>query len=125
MNCPKCNAPMEQATFETVTIDRCTQCHGLWFDEGELARLKKLPQSQSLDIGNPAVGHKHNAIEDITCPRCQVPMKKTADIEQHHIWFETCPTCKGSFFDAGEFKDLKTYNLFDYVRGLFTHERKS
>ena len=41
MDCPKCNAPMEEATYgRNMTIDRCTGCQGIWFDLGEAEQLK-------------------------------------------------------------------------------------
>ena len=40
MDCPKCNALMEPVSYggSNTTIDRCTQCHGLWFDLDEAER---------------------------------------------------------------------------------------
>lgn len=34
--CPKCKVDMEDRLFGGVTLDRCGQCQGLWFDGGEL-----------------------------------------------------------------------------------------
>ena len=41
MDCPKCKAAMELVTVANVEVDRCTNCKGLWFDAGEIDRLKK------------------------------------------------------------------------------------
>ena len=39
MQCPKCDAPMEEHKLSTlsggVTVDRWTDCQGIWFDTGE------------------------------------------------------------------------------------------
>lgn len=35
--CPRCRIPMDDCLFGGVTLDRCSRCHGLWFDGGELA----------------------------------------------------------------------------------------
>jgi len=41
MLCPKCNGVMEEATYgRNMTIDRCTQCKGIWCDTGEAEVLK-------------------------------------------------------------------------------------
>ena len=42
MECPKCNALMEPVSYggSNTTIDRCTQCHGLWFDLDEAERMR-------------------------------------------------------------------------------------
>ena len=34
LQCPKCKHGMEEVTLEDITIDRCTGCQGLWFDDG-------------------------------------------------------------------------------------------
>lgn len=50
-------------------------------------------------------------------------MVRMVDIDQHHIWFESCKICRGTFLDAGEFRDMKHHTLADYIRDLFTKER--
>jgi Zn-finger nucleic acid-binding protein len=50
-------------------------------------------------------------------------MIRMVDVDQHHIDYEACTTCYGIFLDAGEFKDLKSFTIADYLRGLF-HKKK-
>jgi Zn-finger nucleic acid-binding protein len=38
--------------------------------------------------------------------------------DQPHIEYESCGTCFGAYFDAGEFTDLKEHSLSDVVRRL-------
>jgi Zn-finger nucleic acid-binding protein len=123
MNCPKCSAIMEPVTFEGVTVDRCTSCKGIWFDANEQKQLKEKKGSEVIDSGDVAVGKKLDKITNIHCPRCHGPMIRMVDVDQHHIDYEACTTCYGIFLDAGEFKDLKNYNLMDYLRGLFRHRK--
>ena len=41
MDCPKCHSTMEEITYgRNMTIDRCTNCKGIWFDLGEAETLK-------------------------------------------------------------------------------------
>jgi Zn-finger nucleic acid-binding protein len=37
---PKCQAPMNPIERSGVTIDRCTECGGVFLDRGELERLE-------------------------------------------------------------------------------------
>lgn len=37
--CPKCPGKLEGYTFEGVTLDRCTECGGMWLDRGELEAI--------------------------------------------------------------------------------------
>ena len=124
MNCPKCNAIMEQVTYQGITVDRCTDCKGIWFDMLEREALEKLKGSEVIDNGDAKVGKKFNEMGRIACPKCKVEMLRMVDNRQPHIWFEGCPTCYGVFLDAGEFSDLKSNNLFDFFKDLFAKERK-
>ena len=42
---------------------------------------------------------------------------------KRHIWFETCGDCHGSFFDAGEFRDLSELTVSDFFKRLVTPTR--
>jgi len=122
LQCPKCRHGMDEITFEGITIDRCTHCQGLWFDEDEAHRLKKLKDSHILDTGDPAEGQKYDSRADIQCPRCGKDMEKVSDPKQKHIWYELCPD-HGMFLDAGEFSDFKHESLLDRFRGLIKGDR--
>ncbi len=40
-------------------------------------------------------------------------MLRIADKTQFHIEYEFCPSCSGTFFDAGEFKDLSELTFIE------------
>ena len=101
MECPKCQAAMEAVTVGGIEVERCTSCMGLWFEGGDLPRLKEMKGSETIDTGSATVGRKENLIDRIMCPSCHSPMIRMVDIDQHHIWFESCKVCKGVFLDAG------------------------
>ena len=54
LKCPKCHHGSEEVTHEGITIDRCTDCEGLWFDGDEAQQLKRIPASERLDTGKSA-----------------------------------------------------------------------
>jgi PAT family beta-lactamase induction signal transducer AmpG len=124
MRCPKCRSDMEQIDFEGTEIDRCSSCHGLWFDAGELSKVRSKEAAAALDIGDVKTGKKQNKIEHYRCPRCAGPMHRLVDPEQPHIWFEQCGSCHGSFFDAGELTDLATVSLSDFFKRFVTPGRE-
>jgi Zn-finger nucleic acid-binding protein len=122
LECPKCQHGMEEVTHEGITIDRCTHCAGLWFDEDEAHYLKKIENSETLDSGDASEGKKWDTRVDINCPRCGNKMEETADPKQKHIWYEVCQE-HGMFMDAGEFKDFKYESLLDLFRSLIKGDR--
>lgn len=124
MNCPKCLKKMESITYNTVTVDRCVECKGIWFDALEHQQLLDVRGSESIDIGNRRTGRKNNKIEKITCPKCKgALMVDMVDLHQPHIWYEKCHVCSGAYFDAGEFTDLKEKNLSDILKRIFAKAR--
>jgi Zn-finger nucleic acid-binding protein len=39
MRCPRCGEPLEEQSFQKITVDQCTGCHGIWLDAGELEEV--------------------------------------------------------------------------------------
>lgn len=39
MKCPKCGSDLEEINLQSVFIDKCEQCGGIWLDQGELELL--------------------------------------------------------------------------------------
>ena len=116
MDCPKCSSEMQEHSTATlqgeVTIDRCDNCGGLWFDHGEAEKLKDDWMSDFLDSGDPKVGKEQNLNTEINCPRCGKDMETVHDPRQSHIEYEVCEE-HGMFMDAGEFTDYKHENLLE------------
>ena len=121
MQCPKCNAEMQELSIETlrgkVVIDKCRSCKGLWFDHGEAEQLKSDWMAEFADSGDPKVGRAYNTVRDINCPRCGKPMVQLTVKRQPHLEYEACPE-HGVFLDAGEFTDYKYETLMDQFRKL-------
>ena len=124
MRCPKCRADMEPVEYEGTEVDRCTICQGIWFDAGEIDMLKSKQAAAAIDIGDKKTGKESNSIDRYDCPRCGGAMVRVVDPVQHHIWYETCGGCNGSYLDAGELRDLSTRSISDFFRSLATPERK-
>jgi hypothetical protein len=40
MKCPKCGADLNEVDMHGVRVDVCNECHGVWFDAGEIDQLK-------------------------------------------------------------------------------------
>src|SRR5687768_1888151 len=106
MNCPKCGKALKTVSFAGTEVEKCSSCGGLWFDALEDRDLRQTKgAAERLDTGDAAKGRKQDAQGKVDCPRCKARMIRMVDREQAHIWYENCPVCHGSFFDAGEFRD--------------------
>ncbi len=121
--CPKCESAMEKVEYQSVVVDRCRDCGGLWFDNLEHEKLKLLEGSESIDSGDPEVGRKYDKVDRIRCPVCHTAMVRMVDPKQRHIHFENCTACSGVFFDAGEFADFKKEDWLDSLRDLVAGRR--
>ena len=44
MKCPKCGYDLITGDWDSIQIDQCTHCHGIWFDAGEAEAVLKHPQ---------------------------------------------------------------------------------
>lgn len=125
MNCPKCHSKFETISYGEIQVERCLGCQGLWFDMLEKEDLIKIEGSEAIDIGNDQVGEEYDDHRKIKCPHCMVEMIPMVDKDQHHIKYESCQNCFGTFFDAGEFRELKENSVikrfFDMLKTLRTN----
>jgi hypothetical protein len=39
LECPKCRGRLVESIFESVVIEVCNNCHGVWLDADDLARI--------------------------------------------------------------------------------------
>ncbi len=44
MHCPKCGTELHEETFESITVDICPSCRGIFLDDGELVKLTERPK---------------------------------------------------------------------------------
>jgi Zn-finger nucleic acid-binding protein len=114
MICPKCKNDMEAIEYAGVEVDRCKNCKGIWFDVGETEWLFGEDAAAAIDTGDPLVGEQTNQINRYRCPRCDGGMMRKTDPKQKQIKYEECTSCRGTFFDAGEFTDM----IKDAISGL-------
>lgn len=124
--CPVClGLPMEKLHFQEthLTLDTCRRCGGMWFDYGEINRLKKLHPQMALkkvelrDSDYVMSCHqcsallKRNADEcemcywknRLDCPVCQ---KQMAVVKVGDIKLDACKHCKGVWFDNVELSQI-------------------
>ena len=115
--CPKCGGVMSAASALHPAVSRCESCSGLWFTAAEAGR--RVDDAASLDTGSAADGARFNDVDRINCPFCEThpPLIRMVDPDQAHIEFESCMSCYGRFYDAGEYRDFADVTWREYFFG--------
>ncbi len=94
-------------------VDRCDNCHGLYFDQLTQGLLDGLLGQEVVDTGSEEMGAEYNELVFVDCPKCDTMMDQRLIEEPVRIRFELCPTCNATFLDAGEFRE---YTSSDYLK---------
>jgi Zn-finger nucleic acid-binding protein len=103
MICPTCNSDMIGVEYNHIELDYCGNCHGVWFDAGELElMLKTLGLDGAIPFLNNLLEIKEvkTTEKERRCPLCRQKMKK-ANLETK-ILVDVCSQGEGIWFDGGE-----------------------
>ena len=109
MICPTCKNPMIAVEYQKIELDYCPECHGVWFDSGE---LELFLNSLNLENRDQFVSNMLNAPEAKTpekkrrCPICAQRMKKIVISEKPSILIDVCRKADGLWFDGDEVGQL-------------------
>jgi Zn-finger nucleic acid-binding protein len=114
---------MVRIIHREIEVDRCNRCKGLWFDAMEKEELLEIDGAEVVDSGSAARGRRYDQLRNVKCPRCNVRMTTMVDEQQSHIHYEACPQCSGTFFDAGEFRDLKEFTVIERIVAMLKSKR--
>jgi len=91
---------------EAIRVDRCRDCHGLYFDQltrEDLGLVEGL--AGNLDTGDEEKGAEYNEMVYVECPKCDRIMDQRVAEGEVRIRFELCTTCHSTFLDAGELRE--------------------
>ena len=109
MICPVCGKDAVIVEYKEIELDYCPECHGVWFDAGELELLL-----ESAGLGSDAkflsgVLKSKQADTDEKkrrCPACRRKMNKVYIDEDKKIIVDVCDSGHGIWFDGGEVSAL-------------------
>ncbi len=106
-NCPVCGIDLKEIVYHQKNVDRCPQCKGMFFDQGELESLAGIADIYSrleLDEDDIDAQLPRERTDQLACPHCRTPMET-----QHlgPVEIEQCPSCRGFWLDQGEIVALK------------------
>ena len=111
MKCPACNSLMIVVEHETIELDYCVSCSGVWFDAEELELLLEAMQLEetSLSLDNILTTPEAKSVEKKrNCPICGKKMKKATVGREPEVIIDACSWGDGLWFDSGEVGQLIT-----------------
>lgn len=118
MECPKCYGEMDTVLEGETLVDRCQNCHGLYFDQLTQELLQGLLVSQSIDSGSDELGSSYDEMVYVECPKCDKIMDQRKIEEPVQIRFELCPSCNATFLDAGELRQYVSADYLEHFKAL-------
>lgn len=96
MNCPVCQQALKSTLVQSIPLDVCNVCGGIWLDRGELPKIA-LADISTLDL---PMTHRNLSLQNQPkhCPRDQMPLRKKTFIEDQAV-VDECPKCAGIWVD--------------------------
>ena len=111
--CPDCNLPLARQNFHGVELDACKVCAGLFFDEGEIAEVRRVSPSsfEELDarFQSEEAPHRFEEHETRLCPQCRLPMSQYRYLYSSAIMLDCCTQCNGMWIENGELKAMAEF----------------
>lgn len=105
MNCPACNEPLVVLEYESVEVDYCVACEGVWLDAGELELLfGDADACGAFMKAGGAVGASAHGEKPRRCPICRKRMDKALTGGEHPVTYDRC--VHGLWFDKGELGEI-------------------
>ena len=102
--CPACRRHyLDPVQYNTVEIDTCRHCGGIWFDRGELLRACRHddPNIPMTDEILASLG-PHTGGASRPCPRCGGALFEYEHAPGSSVHIDVCGRCYGVWLDAGE-----------------------
>ncbi|MHC4996598.1 MAG: zf-TFIIB domain-containing protein [Planctomycetota bacterium] len=118
MNCPTCplihlekHRVIASSDGREIEVDRCPQCHGVWFDAGELHDL--------IEVADEKVRVPRGASDARAyCPRCDGNLMRFY-YPQTYVQIEACKHCSGIWIDKDELREI--YMVRQHLRDREFH----
>lgn len=106
MKCPRDGTILSKVSLLGVELDKCHRCDGIWFDRGELDRIRDSGVTDAEEVlekryGNPkAVAEKVEG--HMRCPRCDGRLQRFSYSYIEAVSVDRCEKCLGLWLDDGE-----------------------
>lgn len=95
--------------YQKIELDYCVDCHGVWFDSGELELLVETMRAldDRLFTGDMlSTAEIKSKEKKRSCPICHQKMKKEVFREKPDVTVDVCPRDDGIWFDGDEMPQI-------------------
>jgi Zn-finger nucleic acid-binding protein len=134
MNCPNGHGTLTQRQLETVTVEECAACGGIWFGEDELRRAKDAaaPDANWLELDVWKHGDAVQGVQtDVACPGCGAKLAALT-YPPTEVRIDHCPNCQGTWLGRGEFgklveamdREVNVRTVPEYLKAVVTEARE-
>ena len=113
-----------------VEIDYCTNCHGIWLDDGELKLLLQNSE-EKMKLLSTFVVDNNNKEKKIKCPICLKKMDKVLCGTENKVTLDKCKRHHGIWFNEGELETVvemggldKQNKIIDLLKDMFSNKLK-
>jgi len=108
--CPRCDGVMlEEIELDSVMLDRCPRCAGLWFDSEEIAQLAG--RGAGVKRMESTIPGHDEACAGMECPRCPTIDLRRLSICAGGAVLYRCASCSGTWMDRGELRHMEDEGL--------------
>lgn len=108
--CPDCGSDLRAEDILGITLDVCPECAGIWFDDGELLKLKELGD-EAIDVveGETAPTQEGEPKKSTRmCPDCGTALDEYSYLYTTKVELDACPNCNGTWVQEGELGAMRT-----------------
>jgi Zn-finger nucleic acid-binding protein len=111
MKCPKDGTELARVTVAGIELDKCHKCDGIWFDHGEMERLRDSDLSGVEQLLEKKYGDPSYQAGETTgfmrCPRCEDARLQGCHYTFiHPVRIDRCERCFGFWLDKGELETI-------------------
>lgn len=112
--CPDDNLPLEPRTLRNVTVDVCKKCAGVFFDEGEINRLRLDGNNAMVELEDEVRPSDDHLVDFMVmketpraCPNCRSSMDKMRYLYNSPVMLDSCSNCGGVWVEDGELRSMR------------------
>jgi Zn-finger nucleic acid-binding protein len=112
-SCPDCALELESKVVQGVHLDTCRKCAGIFFDDGEIATVKRqspiaLSELDSLiEPEEAGDAFRHEKVR--LCPACSTTMTAYRYMYSSPVVLDACENCGGIWVENGELRMMAEY----------------